>query len=859
MNIIDQTSLNKQSDDENNDEEIHQPSNDLISNFQDIRISTTDFLSTNNTEKQDEEYKNHTENINNKTSIIYICDKQLLDYESICCFLVLLFINDTHLNFNCLQNIIKNLCYHKHTRQWIIKSLLSIINKSTGRIEYDESIFQSEIKNLNSLWLNIYYENAFGMHKNLFKIEYHNLIEIFIDEKLCYMFCCQVFDLLILLYKYFPEEFLFLPLNNNQQIVVSFWELIYKLNQSFNNYSNINNNNNNEINFQSSPLDILLLMFKHPILNKNKKLIDKLFKLISLISQTLTKRKYISSLKLIKTTNNSQQENNKIILSDNKAFLDNLLDLFIKILISKSCTEYGLEFANLFLLNISKINQVTKDKVLHLLINGIHLLSKDVNEEFKQLHLEIEDYLSKAKSNTTINDDKPFDESVKLFDLYKAIPLMNNDLNTKQKYLQLSSIIALTSKTGNQQFLLHILKLIIQLNEETKKEQIDIQSYFETEPSTLTQNLETLRLSFSSNNNNQQHDILQSINELNNRVEQICINLQTILNSNTIEHHHEKIINEIHDIYHLIQQIEPSKQFLSFQQTKLNDVLNLKCFDPTSKFIEFVHKHRIVLNQILRQSKQHLNEGPFNILINYLSLLDFDIKRKYFNYELGRLKENKHDKYLTIHIKRNNVFEDSYKELSQYSSQDWKYKFYIIFDDEEGQDADDILNEWYLIISNSILDPNHGLFMKTAGDHITYMPNPLSYYNKNYLEYFKFIGHFIGKVIFDKKYMNYFTDMKLIDLEFYKKLVRLLENDIQQLGLNLTFSLDVNEFGVNKTIELIENENITGSIKQQINSFLEGFYEIIPKYLISIFNEQELQLLISDLPHVDVEDLKPNN
>ncbi|CAF4541029.1 unnamed protein product, partial [Rotaria sp. Silwood2] len=729
--------------------------------------------------KQDEEYKNHTENINNKTSIIDICDKQLLDYESICCFLVLLFINDTHLNFNCLQNIIKNLCYHKHTRQWIIKSLLSIINKSTGRIEYDESIFQSEIKNLNSLWLNIYYENAFGMHKNLFKIEYHNLIEIFIDEKLCYMFCCQVFDLLILLYKYFPEEFLFLPLNNNQQIVVSFWELIYKLNQSFNNYSNINNNNNNEINFQSSPLDILLLMFKHPILNKNKKLIDKLFKLLSLISQTLTKRKYISSLKLIKTANNSQQENNKIILSDNKAFLDNLLDLFIKILISKSCTEYGLEFANLFLLNISKINQVTKDKVLHLLIN----------------------------------------------------------------------------------------------------EQIDIQSYFETEPSTLTQNLETLRLSFSSNNNNQQHDILQSINELNNRVEQICINLQTILNSNTIEHHHEKIINEIHDIYHLIQQIEPSKQFLSFQQTKLNDLLNLKCFDPTSKFIEFVHKHRIVLNQILRQSKQHLNEGPFNILINYLSLLDFDIKRKYFNYELGCLKENKHDKYLTIHIKRNNVFEDSYKELSQYSSQDWKYKFYIIFDDEEGQDADDILNEWYLIISNSILDPNHGLFMKTAGDHITYMPNPLSYYNKNYLEYFKFIGHFIGKVIFDKKYMNYFTDMKLIDLEFYKKLVRLLENDIQQLGLNLTFSLDVNEFGVNKTIELIENgsnikvtnknkseyirfvcqENITGSIKQQINSFLEGFYEIIPKYLISIFNEQELQLLISDLPHVDVEDLKPNN
>ncbi|CAF3940317.1 unnamed protein product, partial [Rotaria sp. Silwood1] len=33
----------------------------------------------------------------------------------------------------------------------------------------------------------------------------------------------------------------------------------------------------------------------------------------------------------------------------------------------------------------------------------------------------------------------------------------------------------------------------------------------------------------------------------------------------------------------------------------------------------------------------------------------------------------------------------------------------------------------------------------------------------------------------------------------------LLENDIHQLGLDLTFSLDASEFGVNKVIELITN------------------------------------------------------
>lgn len=44
----------------------------------------------------------------------------------------------------------------------------------------------------------------------------------------------------------------------------------------------------------------------------------------------------------------------------------------------------------------------------------------------------------------------------------------------------------------------------------------------------------------------------------------------------------------------------------------------------------------------------------------------------------------------------------------------------------------------------------------------------------------------------------------------------------------------------------------------RLDAFLEGFYEIIPKQLISIFNEQELELLISGLPFIDIDDLKNN-
>lgn len=45
-------------------------------------------------------------------------------------------------------------------------------------------------------------------------------------------------------------------------------------------------------------------------------------------------------------------------------------------------------------------------------------------------------------------------------------------------------------------------------------------------------------------------------------------------------------------------------------------------------------------------------------------------------------------------------------------------------------------------------------------------------------------------------------------------------------------------------------------VKQQIEAFLKGFYELIPKHIISIFSYSELELLISGLPNFDLDDLK---
>ena len=39
-----------------------------------------------------------------------------------------------------------------------------------------------------------------------------------------------------------------------------------------------------------------------------------------------------------------------------------------------------------------------------------------------------------------------------------------------------------------------------------------------------------------------------------------------------------------------------------------------------------------------------------------------------------------------------------------------------------------------------------------------------------------------------------------------------------------------------------------GMVREQIDAFLTGFYQLIPKELIRVFNYKELELLISGLP-----------
>ncbi|KAJ3224220.1 hypothetical protein HK099_000081 [Clydaea vesicula] len=310
-------------------------------------------------------------------------------------------------------------------------------------------------------------------------------------------------------------------------------------------------------------------------------------------------------------------------------------------------------------------------------------------------------------------------------------------------------------------------------------------------------------------------------------------------------------------------------------------------------FFSFTEEHKKILNTMVRNTPGLMN-GSFSLLVQNPKVLEFDNKRTYFNQQLHKRPNREHYGTLQINVRRQYVFEDSYHQLQGRSGKEIKYgKLSVRFYDEEGVDAGGVTREWFSVLARQMFNPDYALFKPSAVDKITYQPNRASWINPDHLSYLKFVGRIIGKAIYDGRLLDcYFTrsfykailetnvdwkDMEAVDPEFHKSLDWMLNNDITDV-LDLTFSCEMDDFGRTKVVDLKPNgsnvavteENkqeyiklitelkLQIAIKDQLAAFLSGFQEIIPKDLIKIFNEQELELLISGLPDIDIDDWKNN-
>ncbi|CAH2252461.1 E3 ubiquitin- ligase HACE1 isoform X2 [Pelobates cultripes] len=243
-------------------------------------------------------------------------------------------------------------------------------------------------------------------------------------------------------------------------------------------------------------------------------------------------------------------------------------------------------------------------------------------------------------------------------------------------------------------------------------------------------------------------------------------------------------------------------------------------------------------------------------------------------------------------VHRDSLFRSSCEVVFKSDCEKLKQGIAVRFHGEEGM-GQGVVREWFDILSSEIINPDYALFTQSA-DGATFQPNSNSSVNPDHLNYFRFAGEILGLALYHRQLVNiYFTrsfykhilgipvnyqDVASIDPEYAKNLQWILDNDISDLGLELTFSVETDVFGAmeevplkpggmsilvtqeNKAeyVQLVTELRMTRAIQPQINGFLQGFHMFIPPALIQLFDEFELELLLSGMPEIDVNDWMKN-
>lgn len=644
--------------------------------------------------------------------------------------------------------------------------------------------------------------------------------------------------------------------------------LISGLNTGTNSNAPSQSNDNDQGSSESevSPMSNIISLLSHPVIRRSSMLTDRLLRLLALISlafptseSSATGNNLQQAFQPLNFLRNdtSVPEDQNISSNDAQANKDNetkkenetakqinekkdtnaqpekksiaseeQLKLAVDVLTSKSCSEEGLEDATALLLRLSRSCSATRAVVLRLLLNGARQLGQVVCQHINSLVEELKTLNSKNKDLESSNDSQKSESPEKptkgmlqdRFTNTTVVITAPSQLkhNVASREVQLPSMSALTSKASSQSFFLRVLKVIIQLRD-------------------------SIRLQKNKNKNNENNGVTQM--EIDGQDESLSAELRLddlweALSScllelaDTPDHHAVLVLQPAVEAFFLVHAAEKEPKdrrrenraeshdqqlaHINEEMAPLSPVpdssnahdVSLSVSNlplDTQKFLNFAETHRVVLNQILRQSSTPLADGPFSVLVDHTRVLDFDVKRRYFRQELERLDDGARREDLAVHVRREHVFEDSFRELHRRQSDEWKNRFYIVFEGEEGQDAGGLLREWYTIISREIFNPMYALFTTSPGDRVTYMINSSSHCNSNHLSYFKFVGRVIAKAIYDNKLLEcYFTR------SFYKHILGKLVKYVYYL---LILYLNILNIPIIFAGTLIWKVKITHSIK----------------------------------------------
>uniref|UniRef100_A0AAQ5ZQM8 HECT-type E3 ubiquitin transferase n=1 Tax=Amphiprion ocellaris TaxID=80972 RepID=A0AAQ5ZQM8_AMPOC len=202
--------------------------------------------------------------------------------------------------------------------------------------------------------------------------------------------------------------------------------------------------------------------------------------------------------------------------------------------------------------------------------------------------------------------------------------------------------------------------------------------------------------------------------------------------------------------------------------------------------------------------------------------------------------------------------------------------------------------EWFFLLSHEVLNPMYCLFEYAGKSNYCLQINPASAINPDHLSYFCFIGRFIAMALFHGKFIDtgfslpfykrmlnkklILKDLESIDPEFYNSLIWIRDNNIEECGLEMYFSVDmeilgkitshdlkpdganvlVTEENKEEYISLMAEWRFSRGVEGQTKAFLDGFNEVVPLQWLQYFDEKELEVMLCGMQEVDLQDWQRN-
>ncbi|XP_030382842.1 apoptosis-resistant E3 ubiquitin protein ligase 1 isoform X4 [Scaptodrosophila lebanonensis] len=284
----------------------------------------------------------------------------------------------------------------------------------------------------------------------------------------------------------------------------------------------------------------------------------------------------------------------------------------------------------------------------------------------------------------------------------------------------------------------------------------------------------------------------------------------------------------------------------------------------------------------------------------------FKDKQDFFYHEVRKFHASYYHEKMTLKVQREKILESSMKATKGYSVSDWCGNFEVTFQGEQGIDWGGLRREWFELVCSALFDARSGLFCTFHDKHQALVhPNPTRPPHLK-LKYFEFAGKMVGKCLFESALGGTYRQLvrarfsrsflaQLIGLRvhykyfeqddpdlYLSKIKYILDTDLDATDtLELYFVEEVYDASgqLSKTIELIPNgaktrvtnasknqyldalaqQRLCNSVKDEVDSFLKGLNAIIPDNLLSIFDENELELLMCGTGEYSITDFKSHH